>query len=312
MPLPLATIIPAAASLVGQGINAISQGITNRQQRKYNEQAYQQQRKDSLADWNMQNKYNSPEQQMQRLQEAGLNPAMIYGKGTVDNFGGTVRSSDIKQYSPTPPRLDVGQAISQYADLELKKVQTDNIRAQREVTLQEAENKKIMNEILKNQAATGIFNLQKSQELFPYQLSMTQEGDRKLRAEVTSIFGSNERAWQVHDITKKTLLTEKLSQIALTQSQTENNKLNSAVIVATANKIIQEINQAKITNKQQIVLNDLLKDEKTVNNLLLGERVTTETFERKLKMANFTSQQIKDILNLAIPKRHTFKYQPKN
>ena len=35
--------------------------------------------------WNMQNAYNAPKQQMSRLQEAGLNPNLIYGKGTPGN-----------------------------------------------------------------------------------------------------------------------------------------------------------------------------------------------------------------------------------
>lgn len=316
MPLPLAAALPAiisgGAALIGQGVNALSQARANKQQLRYNQQMYQQQRKDSLQDWEMQNKYGSPQQQMQRLQEAGLNPHLVYGKGTVDNFAGAVRSSDTKNYSPIAPKIDlsqVGDAISQITDLQLKKVQTDNVRAQAENLIQDAENKKIQNLILRKELDQRDFNLTRGKELFPYQLDAAAEDNRKKRAEITSIFGSNERAWQIHDITKKTLLTEKLAQIALTNSQTANNKLQSAVIYATGNKLIQEINQLKITNPQQVRLNELLSDEKTVNNLLLGEKVATETFERKLKMAQFTSQQIKDILGLVIPKRHTFKYK---
>ena len=49
----------------------------NRQQREDNILAALWQRRWSLKDWQMQNKYNSPLQQMQRLKEAGLNPHHI-------------------------------------------------------------------------------------------------------------------------------------------------------------------------------------------------------------------------------------------
>ena len=37
--------------------------------------------------WNMQNAYNTPKAQMQRLKDAGLNPALMYGQGNVGNAG---------------------------------------------------------------------------------------------------------------------------------------------------------------------------------------------------------------------------------
>jgi len=41
----------------------------------------------NIAFWNMQNKYNHPLQQMQRLQEAGLNPNLIYGQSVAGATG---------------------------------------------------------------------------------------------------------------------------------------------------------------------------------------------------------------------------------
>lgn len=46
-----------------------------------------------LAMWNMTNAYNSPTQQMQRLKEAGLNPNLVYGSGSVvGNTSGAVKA----------------------------------------------------------------------------------------------------------------------------------------------------------------------------------------------------------------------------
>ena len=84
MILPAAAIpaaVTAAGQVLGTGINAIAQGKMNKKTRQWNEKMYAQQRTDALADWNMQNAYNSPEQQMQRLRDAGLNPNLVYGNG---------------------------------------------------------------------------------------------------------------------------------------------------------------------------------------------------------------------------------------
>jgi len=59
-------------------------------QREEAEKAYQRQMQQTSAA----NEYNSPEAQMQRYIEAGLNPHLIYGQGTPGN------QSSIPQYSP--------------------------------------------------------------------------------------------------------------------------------------------------------------------------------------------------------------------
>jgi len=46
--------------------------------------------------WKMQNEYNSPLNQMKRLKEAGLNPNLMYGKGTVGN------ATTMPQYQAIP------------------------------------------------------------------------------------------------------------------------------------------------------------------------------------------------------------------
>ena len=40
--------------------------------------------------WNMQNEYDTPQQQMSRLQQAGLNPNLVYGGNTVGNTSSSV------------------------------------------------------------------------------------------------------------------------------------------------------------------------------------------------------------------------------
>jgi len=136
-------IVVAGAGLLGQAINAGSNANINKKTREWNERMYNLQRTHSLSDWTMQNEYNSPQAQMARLKSAGLNPNLIYGEGSVvGNSSSNIRSADVKSWNPQAPQLDLGQVASaglgSYYDWEIKKAQTDNLKAQNTVILQEA------------------------------------------------------------------------------------------------------------------------------------------------------------------------------
>jgi hypothetical protein len=139
------SIALAAATAIGAGINAWQSRRnvvdTNRANVKQASVAYQRNKElaqytydKNVEMWKMQNQYNAPGAQMQRLQEAGLNPHLMYGKGTVGN------AQAMPQMQQTPyvaPRIDytgrqsisgsVGQAglgtLAQMLDVENKKLQ---------------------------------------------------------------------------------------------------------------------------------------------------------------------------------------------
>ena len=79
------------AQIAGNLLSVGLQGIVNRraERRQWNR---------NVAMWKMQNEYNTPSNQMKRLQEAGLNPNLMYGKGTVGN------STTLPQYNALPPQ----------------------------------------------------------------------------------------------------------------------------------------------------------------------------------------------------------------
>jgi len=130
--------ITGVSSLLGGAINAGSQLGTNSSQLSYAKEMYDKQRADALADWNMQNQYNSPKEQMARFKEAGLNPNLIYGQMSNSPV---VRTSSPQSYNPTAPQVDLtrpaGMAIDAYYDSQLKTTQTDNLKAQAEGIRQE-------------------------------------------------------------------------------------------------------------------------------------------------------------------------------
>lgn len=131
------SLISGGASLLGGLINAGSQLGTNSSQLSYSREMYDKQRADALADWKMQNEYNSPSAQMARFKEAGLNPNLIYGQMT---NAPVVRTSSAQSYSPTAPQIDLGgtanMAINQYYDSQLKNATIDNVKAQADANQQ--------------------------------------------------------------------------------------------------------------------------------------------------------------------------------
>jgi hypothetical protein len=137
MPIPalLAAALPAIGSAAASTLGTI---FTNKQQANAAQRSYDIQRRDSLADWKMQNEYNSPQMQMQRFKDAGLNPNLIYKQ---TNESAPVRSTnyDTPKFSaPTPDLNMIGAVMGQHADIKLKEAQTNNLAKQNTVIEQDA------------------------------------------------------------------------------------------------------------------------------------------------------------------------------
>ncbi|AXH77363.1 MAG: DNA pilot protein [Microviridae sp.] len=118
MPIPFAAFLP----LIGSALGAASTVATNSAQRRTNLEIYDRQRADALADYNKNNQYNSPKEQMARFKEAGLNPHLIYGQ---TNTAQPVRSTDAKAPNYVAPQLDMSPGTNPL----LIQAQIDNIKA---------------------------------------------------------------------------------------------------------------------------------------------------------------------------------------
>lgn len=134
LPLPIAGALISGGGQIGGGIiGAVSSAIQNKKAREFAERQYAQQRRDALMDWNMQNEYNSPAAQMQRLKLAGLNPNLVYGHGA-DATSGPVRSSSPQSWSPQSLGLEsIGEAPSSafqtYQNTQLQQQTLNNMQA---------------------------------------------------------------------------------------------------------------------------------------------------------------------------------------
>lgn len=120
-------LITAGASLLGQGFNAVSQSNMNKKTRQWNEHMYDQQKRDNLDFWNMQNTYNSPEQQMLRLSKAGMNPQLAYGNGTVANTASSAPDAPhAMPYKPEAPTANLGSVVDGYFNAQTRAQQISN------------------------------------------------------------------------------------------------------------------------------------------------------------------------------------------
>lgn len=114
-------------SVVGGVFDLAGSMLQNTANKKAATKAYQRQ----VEMWNMQNEYNSPAAQVQRLKDAGLNPALVYGTGSAVATGNNKGFSAAPQAAPMskPKILDVLSAMSLGQDIKKKEAEIANINA---------------------------------------------------------------------------------------------------------------------------------------------------------------------------------------
>jgi len=139
-----AAAIAGGASILGSGANAYAQGKMNKATRKWNEKMYSQQKADNLDFWNMQNSYNSPQAQMARFQEAGLNPNLMYGQGS-DGAASSMSAPNPIAYKPNAPDLSPGNVVGGYYDTQLKQATLDNVKKQGDLMVLDGVTKALQN-----------------------------------------------------------------------------------------------------------------------------------------------------------------------
>jgi len=145
-PVTTSALIAGGSALLGTGANAMAQGSMNKKTRQYNKEMYQTQKQDNLDFWHMQNSYNSPEQQMQRLSAAGLNKNLVYGSGNVSgNTSGSPESPKAMAYNPEAPKIDIPSVVNSFYDVKQKAAVTNNTKLQGDILALEAQKKSLEN-----------------------------------------------------------------------------------------------------------------------------------------------------------------------
>ena len=153
----------------------------NQATREWNLMLAEKQNAWNQQQWNLQNAYNSPTAQMERMRQAGLNPDMMYGGGV----GGNTSSSSPEMtsggsgspmdWSALGSKRTIGDAILQAVQIDQAKANVEKTEAETAVTKSDAkvrdeqneyglETSKLNNEALKER----LYHLEQQSQLLDY------------------------------------------------------------------------------------------------------------------------------------------------
>jgi len=160
----------SGAAQVGSGLFGMIGGLrAAKKQREANMELAKYSYSQDLNMWNMQNLYNSPSEQMSRLDAAGLNPNLVYGTGTVGNTSGPPPKFNTPEAPYFAPKMDVPDVLGRAMDFQMRQAQVDNLQAQTQNTKVRTENESLRSVLLSLSGRTGEAKLQQMQTLFPYE-----------------------------------------------------------------------------------------------------------------------------------------------
>lgn len=238
----------AGGKLLDFGLRALQ----NRKSRKFSREMYGRQYKDSVDFWRMQNEYNSPQAQMKRLQEAGINPHAFYAKGGANpGLASSINTPDVQRPEWKDPSIGLGSTLGnsllQFQDYKIKQAQNDNLKRQNtnmriEGLLKSAQvNKTIM------ETNRGKFDLSQAKRLADLQHSALEENVRQLR-ETTNIRLSEEER-------KKALFKPTMEQAALSILQSRMNLARTAQEMSKIKATIANIKSDTTLKRLEAELN---------------------------------------------------------
>jgi hypothetical protein len=294
-----AGLLSAGSNVLSQGINAVSTGTTNRANRRHAEKMMQWEVNANRQNWQLQNEYNHPKQQMQRLKEAGLNPNLVYGNGAVAT-GGQISSASGRSPQGQAPQFDLGGIVSGYLDAEAKKVQIDNANEvnknlKTERALKEAQINKTNQDVINN-----VWDLSRRQGLAPYQLTALKTSiDQQLaniqntntrtdlttsqigqtNAQTRSIIDQNARQAQIQPYNIRKIVQETAMQLQNTlQKEYQNKNLNQFQLLQIKRQI-EMIDKNMKNIDSQINFRDLQSEIQSMINQGQDPRVISDLFK---------------------------------
>lgn len=154
-PLSIASVGMGALQSVGNiftaGANRRAQQKENEKQRQWSREMYDLQNQRDIEFWNMQNAYNDPLAQMQRLGNAGLNPHLVYGNGADTQAGPIATHSAPQPNTKAPQFAPLGDAITSglfsFLDVQQKKANVARTDAETEAITANTANREFLNKL---------------------------------------------------------------------------------------------------------------------------------------------------------------------
>lgn len=148
MPIPIPLIAAGVSALGGILSNVFGASSNNKQaklNREFQASMYDRQKQDAIDLWRLQQEYDTPQNQLNRVLKAGLNPLLLYGQG-----GQVATTSSSAPQVPSAP--SGAQAHNSFVnpfqtaeylliDAQRKKLEAETQKTESETDWQELENK---------------------------------------------------------------------------------------------------------------------------------------------------------------------------
>lgn len=127
-------IAAAAAAVIGGIISSNTAKRNTDKTNKANAALAEYQYSKDLEMWNKSNEFNSPQEQMKRLQAGNLNPNLVYSGGNVTGNSSSQLpkyQAPRMEYNYQSPIPEAARLLGEYQDYRIKQEQKDNLAAQR-------------------------------------------------------------------------------------------------------------------------------------------------------------------------------------
>lgn len=313
----------ALAPVIGAGISGISSVLQNasqnRQIQKTNEfnkqfalDMYNLNRRDTLADWNRINEYNSPQAQIQRFKDAGLSPHLIYGQMT---NAPVIKTPDAPKFEamvkkPIPIGDSINNALSTY-------ISTRQFQADMDLTAQNLKTKALNDEYIKANTLKVLQDTdikkageQRMQELFPATLGKA----------LADMEYANER-WEAQDLQNEfnkksfnTKLDSLITNLAKTKESITKSEIERKYLGQQIKLLEQKNDWYGLSEGQKIETGRILQEKLIKNIALMGaqqQSVEKDVILKDIKQSfksigvseSVTENIIRDILRIISPKK---------
>lgn len=244
MPFPVAAAIAAGSS----ALSNIQQAASSKDARDWQIDMYNKQREHALTDRDFENHYNSPAEQMKRLEAAGLNPNLVYGNGAAASNSSTTRQSSAPSAQPAQTTNLFKDALDTYFEARRQEILTDNTEAvialnnaRRYKTEQEENTERWRTDEAQNRVAKQRQELYVGEKSLEYQIDAAKLRNEKTKADINFTLRENERQAAMN----ASNLKEAVQRIALMKANQEVSEANKAKILQQTQKILQDIQLGK-------------------------------------------------------------------
>lgn len=275
----LGVVLNPIGSLIDGIFNSKAQSNANKANMQLAQYNWQQQ----IDMWNRNNSYNTPKNQMARLKDAGLNPNLVYGHGSVANTSGSVPTPQLPTmgaYTGINVGRSAAESVSQY--LQLKQMQANIRKTEVETahTAQDTNNLEVNNTLLmqqrdynkllyiaqqlknsKTRAEANVWSKMLDSQIAEHNSNVARNYSQS--SESDSRRNSNEFHLASD---KKWLDKERGSKLLLTEAQIDNVNITTDLSLAR----IQDV-MADIGIKQETRAKVYLEGEQILQSLSLGE-----------------------------------------